>query len=254
MEITKNQLKEIKSLQQSKFRQIYKNFVAEGHKVATELLRSQRFEIVTVLATQKWIEEFDYMVNKHSEYLYQVTNEQMAQVSSLKNPTDVLIVAKQKLIDLMTIIEKGGNYFFLDEVQDPGNVGTIIRIADWFGFSGVIASENTADFFQSKVVQATMGSIAGPHLIKTPTENLSSYKGNFSFYAMDMSGVPLERKTFNRNNIFIMGNEGHGISNQAKSLINSENYLTIPGFDSKIAESLNVSIAAGILANKVINF
>jgi TrmH family RNA methyltransferase len=173
----------------------------------------------------------------------------MTQISSLKNPTNVLIVVKQNLIELSSIAGSDGNYFYLDNIQDPGNVGTIIRLADWFGFKGVIASTSTADFFNPKVVQATMGSIVGPALIEAPISHLSSYLPLYQIYGMEMTGVALSEADFSNRNIIILGNEGHGLSHEAKSLIKEKNYLTIPGFDCKIAESLNVSVAAGILAH-----
>jgi RNA methyltransferase, TrmH family len=253
MDITKHQLKHIKSLHQTKFRQIYKNFIGEGHKLCIELLNQSKFELESVLFTPEWADNHPHLISRYKDISYIISNEQMAQISALKTPTEVLIVAKQSLNSLDGLTINTGNYFFLDSIQDPGNVGTIIRLADWFGFSGVIASPETADFFNPKVVQATMGSIAGPMLIESSAHLLENFKGIYDFYAMDMEGKNLDLVKFGDKNIFILGNEGKGISLESKSLLKYENYLSIPGNKTKIAESLNVGIAAGILANHISN-
>jgi RNA methyltransferase, TrmH family len=205
------------------------------------------------LATEKWAFAHQSILSKYASISYQVTDEQLAQISSLKNHSEVLIVAKQKLNRLEEIASTKGGYFYLDNIQDPGNVGTIIRLADWFGFKGVIASSDTADFFHPKVVQSTMGSICGPMLIEAPVEHLASYRSLFNFYAMDMNGSPLQDQKLSDNTIFILGNEGHGLSIHAKQLLASHEYLTIMGSKTKKAESLNVGIAAGIVANHFYN-
>lgn len=253
MDITKNQLKHIKSLHQTKFRQIYKNFIGEGHKLCIELLKQSKFELEYILTTPQWTRNHGHLPPSLKDITFLISNEQMAHISTLKTPTEVLIVAKQSLNSLDEIAIRQGNYFYLDHIQDPGNVGTIIRLADWFGFSGVIASPDSADFFNHKVVQSSMGSIAGPMLIESSFDKLENYKGIYDFYAMDMEGNTINNVQFGKNNIFILGNEGKGISPTVKSILKDHNYISIPGSPHRLAESLNVSTAAGILANTVAN-
>ncbi len=250
MNITNNQIKFIRSLHQSKFRQIYKKFIAEGHKVAIELIKSNKFQVYGIFCTQMWYDEHIQILKPIADLVFITDNERMEQITTLKNATPVLVVLYQTENNFRSIPLHPGHYFYLDKIQDPGNVGTIIRIADWFGFAGVIAGEGTADFFHPKVVQSSMASIAGIALINATVDQLKTYLPMYIFYALDMNGKNHNTISFNQKSIFILGNEGHGLSDEIKSMLTSENYLAIEGNNGSIAESLNVSIAAGIIANK----
>ncbi len=250
MNLSKNQLKYIKSLHQSKFRQMYENFIGEGDKVVTELLQSKNFEIELIAALPHWIDQNKTILKPYLNVLYPVNNEQMEQLSTLKAPSEVLIIAKKKLGSINNLLNEDFKAFYLDGVQDPGNVGTIIRIADWYGMEAVIRSFDTADFFHPKVVQASMGSIAGISLCEMDYEQLATLK-NLTIYAMDMDGRDLSKSSIKRPCIVILGNEGKGLSNGLKASFPLLKYLTIKGHQSRLAESLNVGVAAGIVAEKI---
>lgn len=250
MNLSKNQLKYIKSLHQSKFRQMYENFIGEGDKVASELLVSKKFQIEMVVATAQWIQENKPILHEFQSLIHTVTNEQMAQISTLKSPSEVLIIAKKRLFNINNLLNENFTAFYLDGVQDPGNVGTIIRIADWFGIDAVIRSQESADFFQPKVVQASMGSIAGIALGNMDISHLAALE-DMPIFAMDMNGQALQNTTFPPRCIIVLGSEGQGLSADLKFSLPQLTYITIKGHNGRLAESLNVGVAAGIVAQKI---
>ncbi len=250
MQLSKNQIKYIKSLHQSKFRQMYENFLCEGEKLSHDLLLAKKIEIELIVASESYIEKYRQILKPFIEKLYIANNEVFSQITTLKSPPEVLIIAKKKLVDFNIFLNVGFKAFYLDGVQDPGNVGTIIRLADWFGFDAIIRSEDTADFFHPKVVQASMGSIAGISLCEISREELASLTGP-NFYAMDMQGKSHNQVLFADQSIIVLGAEGQGLSSKVKSIVPQNNFINIGGSSTKIAESLNVAIAAGILAQKV---
>jgi RNA methyltransferase, TrmH family len=250
MNLSKNQLKYIKSLHQPKFRQMYENFIGEGDKVVSELLVSKKFQIEMLVATVQWIEQNRPILHEFQNMVYTITNEQMSQISALKTPSEVLIVAKKRLFNINNLLNDNFTAFYLDGVQDPGNVGTIIRIADWFGIDAVIRSQESADFFQPKVVQSSMGSIAGVALVNMDVVQLASLSA-IPVYAMDMNGKPLQTMTLPSSCIVVLGSEGQGLSSELKSSLTHLTYITIQGHKDRLAESLNVGVAAGIVAQKI---
>jgi RNA methyltransferase, TrmH family len=252
MDISKNQIKFVRSLHQSKFRQNYKKFIGEGHKVVIELIKSKKFAIDSIYCSDKWFQDNHDIIKNFQNRIFIIDDEKMDQITTLKNSSSVLAVFDQSTGSLDDLGGTDGHFFYLDNIQDPGNVGTIIRIGDWFGFSGIIASEGTADFFHPKVVHASMGSIARPSLIYAQPDVMSNFKSNFDYYALDMNGVDYNQVEFKKKSIFILGNEGHGLSIEAKKLVDYKNVISIPGSDNKIAESLNVAMTASILASKTI--
>lgn len=250
MNLSKNQLKYIKSLHQPKFRQMYENFIGEGDKVASELLGSKKFQIEMVVAMPQWIAQNMPILHEFQNLVYTVSNEQMAQISALKNPSEVLIIAKKKLFDIKNLLNGDFTAFYLDGVQDPGNVGTIIRIADWFGIDAVLRSQESADFFHPKVVQASMGSIAGIALGNAEIAHLAALT-SMPIFAMDMNGKPLQSINIPSRCIIVLGSEGQGLSAEIKSSLPQLTYIAIQGHNKRLAESLNVGVAAGIVAQKI---
>lgn len=172
-----------------------------------------------------------------------ISPREMEQISLLKTPSDILLLLDKKEDDVKVLLNDEIGIVYLDGVQDPGNVGTIIRLADWFGLDAVVRSEDSADFFNPKVVQATMGSMVNVLLATMPLQTLKS-KGK-PVYGTFMDGDDVRGTTIPKGAILVMGSEGHGISKQNEPLIDYK--LTIPGAEGKIAESLNVAIAAGII-------
>ena len=241
--ISKARLKEIKALQQPKFRQIYNKFIAEGDKVCIEFLKNQNFKINQILISSGSEEKYKTFVKHMTIDTDIISSKEMEQISALKTASDILLLLEKKEDNINDLFKSDASAIYLDGVQDPGNVGTIIRIADWFGVDAVIRSEESADFFNPKVVQSSMGSMANTLLITSDIETVSSLKK--PIYGTYMKGAEMKKIIMESGAILVLGSEGKGISVIADKYIHKK--VTIPGARYKIAESLNVSVAAGII-------
>jgi len=241
--ISKNQIKFVRQLEQKKYRKREGLFVAEGPKVVDDLLR--RYPPTMVFATQEWHHQRDI-------HVVAVTDDELRRISFLQHPQQVLAVfpipesedCEVPMADSETLC------LALDGVQDPGNLGTIIRIADWFGISTIYCSEDTADAYNPKVVQATMGSIARVHIIYTDLGALfDSLPKGFPVYGTLLDGDDIYSQQLSQGGIIVMGNEGNGISAPIRQKINRR--LLIPCFrEGDSAESLNVAIATAITCSE----
>jgi TrmH family RNA methyltransferase len=232
--LTKNEIKQLKQLQLKKFRRQDGLYLVEGVKMVEELLQS-RHKIHAVYCTAEFADLFTDAVVIKSDL--------MKQISAMTTPPGVIAVAeipKPKLLD----ISKGWT-LALNDINDPGNLGTILRTADWFGISQVICSENCVDAFSPKVVQASMGAIFRTSVYYLNMQSILNECTNrqVKIYAADMQGEPLGSITFPENGILLMGSESHGIGADIKHLVNHR--VNIPGKGK--TESLNVSVAAGII-------
>jgi len=241
--ITNNQIKLVKSLHQRKFRQKYDKFIAEGDKMGQEILQNSIYDIDAIFALASWAEENEESILKHRSKVHSVTKSDMSKISALSTSSGVLMVVNMHEENTPKL--DSGHTIFLDGVQDPGNVGTIIRLADWFGFKQVIRNKNTADFYSPKTIQATMGSFLNVDLITAEFGDLDM-EGVQSIGA-DMHGKPLQTMNWSKNTLLVMGSEGRGISGPVHQEL--DDFVTIPGSASKVAESLNVAMATGIIAS-----
>ena len=243
--ISKAIIKDIRSLHLQKFRQIYNKFVVEGGKACAEFIKTEKFKIEAVYLTENSIENYKEW-NGSEHYTPEVISQkEMGQISALKTPSDILMVVEREEEKSQILAKSGTSAIYLDDVQDPGNVGTIIRLADWFGIDAVIRSPNSADFFNPKVVQATMGSMVNMHLITADLQEVCEYNKNI--IGTYMQGAPIHEIKLPKDAILVMGNEGKGISCENEKFIT--NKVSIPGANSRLAESLNVAIAAGIICS-----
>jgi RNA methyltransferase, TrmH family len=251
--ITKAQIKYINSLRLKKNRQTQMQFIAEGVKIVDEILNSA-LQIDSIFATKEWI-------NKSTvKYpLIEVTEGELKKISSLESPNEVLaiVIIPETKLDINSLSNELS--LMLDNISDPGNMGTIIRIADWFGIKNIICSEDCVDIYNSKVVQATMGSITRVNCHYTNLENfLSSIKENikiserftdYKIYGAILNSESIYSKELTDKGIIIIGNESKGISSSLKEFITDG--ITIPGYSINLkenkAESLNVSVATGII-------
>lgn len=235
--VSKNLIKFVHSLELKKYRNKENLFVAEGPKVVGDLL--ELMPAHTIVATADWL-------NTHTptaDNIYSVTDDELAKVSFLQHP--------QKVVGIFPIPTcqasiKQQLYLALDGVQDPGNLGTIIRIADWFGIDTIFCSKDTADAYNPKVIQATMGSIARVKIVYTNLAQLfSSLPPSFPVYGTLLEGNNIYKQPLSEQGIIVMGNEGKGISPEIRQYVNSQ--LLIPSYHlGKTAESLNVAIATAI--------
>ena len=247
--ISKAKIKYIRSLELKKNRLADNVFVAEGPKVVGDLLRVMRARLI--VATQEWMSCNESEC--HGAEIIEVSADELRKVSFLQTPQDVLAVFNMPDRNDTDNCEVpiGKLSLALDGVQNPGNLGTIIRIADWFGITEIFCSNDTADAFNPKVVQATMGSIARVSIrYVNLSEMLSTLPDGFPVYGTFLDGEDIYQQTLSDEGLIIMGNEGNGISHEVGRLINRR--LLIPNISTSEdrAESLNVAIATAITCSE----
>lgn len=230
--ISKADIKYIRSLRQKKYRQKHEAFVVEGEKMVAELMASNL----------ELIKGFSVGIHPHFQ---SISERELESISQLSTPNQLLAVARIPQVELDWDKFKNKLVIALDGVKDPGNLGTIIRIADWFGVEDLICSVDTVDAYNSKVVQASMGSIFRVRLhYLSLNQFVKDYEQQFSsqpMYAANMQGENAFETTL-KNGLLIMGSESHGLSAEVLQKTTS---ITIPRYGS--AESLNVAVATGIL-------
>jgi RNA methyltransferase, TrmH family len=245
--LSKNKIKLIQSLSDKKSRQAENLFVLEGTKIVKELLQSS-IEPVEIYATQDWVNESDKNILSFSGKIEVVSEDEIKKISFQKTPQEVIALAHLPKRDFNAENLKNKLSLILDTIQDPGNLGTIIRIADWFGIEDIICSPETADAFNPKVVQSTMGAILR---VKIHYLNLNEVLDNFKrlkipVYGTVLDGENIYKAELSKNGAIIMGNESNGVNTQLMPFINKK--LLIPNFPEGIrnSESLNVGIATAI--------
>ena len=238
MSISKNQLKLITSLSQKKYRQKHNLFIAEGVKVLNELLNSP-FEIETLFCTD------DFETTISEKKIVRISETELKKVSTLKSPNKALGIFK---IPKEKALQNSGLTIALDAINDPGNLGTIIRLCDWFGVTQLVCSKDTVDCYNQKVVQASMGSLTRVSIYYTDLENYIT-KSNLDTFIADMDGENVYKTKFPKEGILIMGNEANGVSEEIKSLLQYK--ISIPRFgETQETESLNVATATAILLSE----
>ena len=236
--VSKNQIKLITSLQQKKYRFANQLFFAEGIKVIQELVESN-FELVHLYTTQNDFED----VSKDKRTI--IVESDLKKISALATPNSCLalfkIPAEKKIIP-------SGLILALDSIRDPGNLGTILRLCDWFGIDQLICSKETVDIYNPKVVQATMGSIARVNVNYVDLEGFIN-QTQLPVFGTFMDGSNIYKTDLPQEGIIIMGNEANGISPEIEKLI--KNRLTIPRFGTlQKTESLNVATATAIILSE----
>lgn len=245
MNLSKNKIKMIRSLEMKKFRKETGLFVAEGNKLVTDNLPVMKCE--TLIATPEW---FAVHPTAKAPEMIEVTRDEMSKVSFLKTPQEVMGVFRQPQYTLEPEQIKSKLSLVLDTVQDPGNLGTIIRLADWFGIEDIICSPETVDCFSPKTVQATMGAIARIRVHYTPLPAFLEQMRDVPVYGTFLEGENIYNETLTENGLIVMGNEGKGISDELRRFISHE--VHIPSFpaDRETSESLNVAIATAIICSE----
>ncbi len=244
--ISKNKIKQIKSLSQKKYRAKNNLFLAEGNKLVTEVAKSG-IEIEFLAATEEFMASLGSFKVQGNEIVI-VTHKEIKKVSLLKNPQQALALCHIPQQEFSIDKIQHSLALYLDNVQDPGNLGTIIRIADWFGIETVCASSGTADIYNPKAVQATMGAFCRvqvnyiePEVFFTEVKQMG-----IPVFGAYLDGENIYNQDLPRSGIIIMGSEGHGISKKIEPFITQK--LHIPGYQT--SESLNVSIATAIICSE----
>ena len=249
--LSRSQSKLIASLRLGKYRTEEGLFIVEGVKMVSELLASN-FKIKTIFATQAWIAGKHLPRDRYLVDIEEISEDELKKISVLNTPNQVLAVAFIKTYNTPEILPDEW-VLALDQIRDPGNMGTIIRTADWFGIKRIVASAGTVDLWNPKVVQASMGSI-----FRMPVHyiNLAAWleeaQKHTPIYGAFMEGSPIDGITFSKQGILVIGSESHGISSATEALITKK--ITIPSArtDNQIgAESLNASLATAILCYEI---
>ncbi|WP_298321051.1 RNA methyltransferase [uncultured Aquimarina sp.] len=238
--VSKNQKKLINSLHQKKYRKQHGLFVAEGKKVISELLEAD-LELYSLFAL-----ESSYFETS-SDKTFVVTETELKSISFLTTPqfaVAVFYIPKVKPVNYQGLV------LALDDIRDPGNLGTIIRLCDWFGITDLVCSEQTVDCFNPKVIQATMGSVTRVNIIYTNLQDfLTSQKNERPIYGTFMDGEIIYQEKLSQKGIIVMGNEANGISKEIEKLVSKR--IAIPRFgNTQITESLNVATATAIILNE----
>lgn len=244
--LSKSQIKKLRALQRKKERKSSGLYVVEGKKIVNEILQSAPawFEIY---ATSTW---FDlHPEYRNSDQSFEISEKELAQVSTLKTPNEVLLVLKQNAKLNFSEVQSKELVLALDGVKDPGNMGTIIRLADWFGVKHIICTSYTVDQYNPKVVQSAMGSINRVQVHYGDLAQMLSDLDTHKIYACDLDGEPIYKTPFSEKTVLLMGSESHGISDSILNLVNQK--ITIPSFSSTGIDSLNVATATAIVLSEV---
>lgn len=237
--LVKSQVKYIQSLGQKKSRDESGAFIAEGPKIVSELLQEIPGQVQQVVGLKEWLTDHAKLL--HGIETVEVSPAELEKISQLQTPNQVLAVLKK--FELVTAINpKGKLVVALDTIQDPGNLGTIIRIADWFGIEQIVCDRDSADCYNPKVVQATMGSIARVKLLYTDLAGWLAEQKT-TIYAAALEGENITTMQKPAEGIIVIGNESKGISPDILKLVTKK--ITIP--QKGKAESLNAAVATGII-------
>lgn len=244
--LSANQQKRISSLSMKKFRQKYRKFIVEGEKMAAEVLSQPNFPLESVFGTERWAAANPDLLKPFLHKFNLVSESDLKKISNLTTPNQVLLIADMPETLPEPALLRPDICLYADGIQDPGNLGALWRIADWFGFSALFCAPDTVDAYSPKVIQATMGAflrvptteIALPDLLKALPEHL--------VMGAVLDGTPVFKVNPPEKGILVIGREGRGLSAEAEALLQLR--LTIPKHPLGGAESLNAGVAAGILA------
>lgn len=246
--LSKSQIKYISSLKIKKYRELHGEFIAEGTKLVTELLTGN-FKPIALYALRDWLIE-NKLPSGFKADIVEVTEAEMARITTLTTPSPCLLILKTQNTPFDLRIAENELVLMLDEIKDPGNLGTIIRTADWFGFKYIVCSPDTVDLYNPKTIQSTMGSVARVNVsYQNLDEILKKANKKVAIYGSLLDGENILHKKLSTNGFIIIGNESKGISENIRNYINQK--IFIPGYNSDTVsdrpESLNASIATAII-------
>ncbi len=245
--LSKTQVKYIQSLFHKKFREESGQYIVEGPKMASEAISHATDLIEHIYACPEWFTSYDGDLGLLHEKATRITEMEMEKISGLQTPSDVAVVLKK------TVIEPPDSWkgisLLLDGIQDPGNLGTIIRTADWFGVKNIICGTGTADCYNPKTVQSTMGSIFRMNMFYLELDVFLEQESSIPILASSLDGSPLEKDEKWEDVFIVIGNESQGI--RERILNKATRRIFIPGGGH--AESLNAAVAAGIILYELTN-
>lgn len=247
MTLSKGKIKYVQSLKEKKFRQKYNVFVAEGDKMVLDLLPVMYCELL--IATRDFIESAGDMTSRIGEII-EVNKPEIDRVSSQKSPQQAIAVFSQPKFELVQPDPRQQLILALDGIQDPGNMGTIIRLADWYGIENIVCSVDTVDVYNPKVVQATMGALARVKVHYTQLDVWLGDQDGIPVYGTFLEGRNIYDSQISENGIIVMGNEGNGIRPEIERLVTSKLYIPNYPAGRITTESLNVGVATAIVCSE----
>ena len=240
--ISKNRISQIRKLHARKFRDESGLFLVEGYK-SVEMLCSSDFTIEEIFATENALRDNDSWLEAHNSTV--VSEMEMSRISTMQTPPELLAIARQRQV--LPEIPADSPILALDHISDPGNLGTIVRTADWFGIRHIVCSPDCVEFYNPKVIQATMGSFAHVYVHKTVLPSFLKRESTRRVLGTFLNGEDIGRFEFRSNDIVVIGNESNGISEEVSRAVTHR--ITIPtvaqGRDT--AESLNAAVAAAVV-------
>ena len=239
--LSKNKIKYIRSLELKKNRKEEQVFIAENGKLVEDLLG--HFACKILVATHEW---FQAHPKAKADEMIEVSEDELSRVSMLKTPQEVLSVFQQPSYEFCPEVIKESLCLALDDVQDPGNLGTIIRVADWFGIEHIFCSQGTVDVYNPKTIQATMGALARVKLHYCHLPSLIASL-DVPVYGTFLDGVDMYQENLTNHGLIVMGNEGNGIGDEVGLLVNKRLYIPNYPPQRETSESLNVAMATGII-------
>ena len=240
--LSKNKIKYIRSLELKKNRKEERAFVAEGHKLVGDLLG--HFSCKLLVATRSWLDIHPQVV---ADDVIEVTQEELTRASLQKTPQDVLAIFEQPEYPMNPEVISQSLCLALDDVQDPGNLGTIIRVADWFGIEHIFCSLGTVDVYNPKTIQATMGALARVKLHYCNLPSMIASLGDVPVYGTFLDGKNIYGEDLGTYGLIVMGNEGKGVSQEVADMVNKRLYIPNYPPQRETSESLNVAMATGIV-------
>jgi RNA methyltransferase, TrmH family len=244
--LSRTNVKYIQSLRHKKLREEEQSFIAEGPKVVEEFLSSGTFVCKKICAPEKWFTANQLLVAKVTEENRFVVDESdLARISLLKTPNQVLAVFHNRSVDEIILTDK--LTLVLEDIHDPGNMGTMIRIADWFNIKNIVCSNECVDCYNPKVVQASMGSLSRVNILYTELEQFITAHKEVNMYAATLSGKNISSFQKIKEAMILIGNESKGVRKELLDLATEK--ITIPKFGE--ADSLNAAVAAGIILSHI---
>ena len=246
--LSKTHTKYIQSLQHKKFRDETDLFIAEGPKVVLDLLASHKFVCKELFAVKNWItEQSKILASLKDTAVVEVEDFELKKISALTASHSVLAIFEKRKQNF-GIRCSGKIVLALDAIQDPGNLGTIIRIADWFGVIDIVCAVGTADMYNAKVVQSTMGSLGRVNIVYTDLPEWLKANKQVKIFSASLEGKDIKLSGKLKEGIIVIGNEANGVSDEIIKLVDEK--ITIPKFGK--AESLNAAVATGIILSHIV--
>ena len=241
--LSKNKIKYINSLNTKKYRKINNQFVVEGEKIVKECFTSP-FGIDSIFATENWFDKNVPASKFNTQSHNIVKEEELRKISQLSKPSSALAIMNMEPFLSSAINIKQKRYLFLESIRDPGNLGTIIRSAEWFGLDQIICSPDCVDLFNQKTLQATMGSFLRVRVFQMDLAHLNDMITGLSVYATSMKGQKLQDLDLKAPYALLIGNEGKGLSKEAMNL--ATELVSIEKIGNTEIDSLNAAISASI--------